>query len=60
MVCLLSCTDTDKAWKKSHLILSQRSNFDMIDKLSIAFHAFLIGIFTSVSFVDILVPIFVN
>ena len=32
--------DTSTAWMRSHFILSDRSDFDMIDNLSIAVHAF--------------------
>ena len=35
-----SSIDTATAWEKSCFILSERSNFDMIDSLSIAFHVF--------------------
>ena len=35
-----SSIDTTAAWKKLHFILSVRSDFHMIDSLSIAVHAF--------------------
>ena len=36
-----SSIDTTAAWKKLHFILSVRSDFHMIDSLSIAVHAFI-------------------
>ena len=36
-----SSIDSTAAWKKLHFILSVRSDFHMIDSLSIAVHAFI-------------------
>ena len=49
-----------RAWKKSHVILSDRLDFYMIYKLSLAGHAFARHILTSLSVDEILQPRYVN
>ena len=51
---------TTAALKKSLLILSNRSDFYMIDKLSIAVHAFVKHNVTSISVDETLLPRYVN
>ena len=48
------------AWKKSRFILSYRSDFHMIDSLSIAVHAFARNILISLSVDETLLPRYVN
>ena len=64
IVCLadhLHCiTDTTIAWKKFRFILSEKLHFHMMDKLSIAFHAFPVCRSTSLSVDEILLPRYVN
>ena len=55
-----SSTDSAKAWKKSHFILSDRLDFHMIDKLLIAVLAFAKGMLTSLSVDEILLPRYMN
>ena len=44
-----SSIDTTAAWKKQHFILSVRSDFHMIESLSIAVHAFVRRLFRLIS-----------
>ena len=53
-------TDTATASKKSHFILSERVNFDMINNLSIAVHNLPKRMLTSISVDEILLPIYLN
>ena len=48
--------DTIAAWKKLHFILSTRSDFRMIDSLSIAVHAFVSRVSMSFSVDETLLP----
>ena len=43
-------------WKKSHFILSKRSDFHVIDNLSMVVQAFLLNMLTSLSADEILLP----
>ena len=52
--------DTGTAWKKSHFILSNWSNFHITDNLSIVFHAFTSHMLTSLSVDEILLPRYEN
>ena len=45
------------AWKKYGFILSEKSDFHMVDNLSIEVHAFLIHMLISLSVDEILLPI---
>ena len=60
MVQLYSCTDTVSVLKNSCFVLSERSDFHMVDNLSIAFHALLMCMLTSLSVDEILLPRYVN
>ena len=53
-------TDTATAWKKSHFILLDQSDLHMIANMSIAFHAFVRLILTSLSVDEILLPRYMN
>ena len=55
-----SSIDTTAAWKKYYFILSDRSNFHIINKLLIAVHAFARRILTSLSVDEILLSRYVN
>ena len=55
-----SSIDTATAWKKSYFILSGRSDFHMIDNLSIIVHTFSMCILTSLSVDEILLLWYVN
>ena len=55
-----SSTDTVTDWNKSHCILSERSNFIISEKLSIATHACPLRMLTSLSIDEILMPMYVN
>ena len=55
-----SCTVTAITWKKSSFILSDKSDFHMIDSLSIVFHTFARCMWTSLSVDEMLLPRFVN
>ena len=55
-----SCTDTATACKKSHFILSDKSNFHTIANLLIAVHAFVRHILTSLSVDETLLLRYVN
>ena len=55
-----SSIDTTAAWKKLRFILSVRSDFHMIDSLSIAVHAFVSRVSMSFSVDEILLPRLVN
>ena len=55
-----SCIDTATAKKKSHFILSDRSDFHIIDNLPIAAHAFARRILTTLSVDETLLPKYVN
>ena len=55
-----SCTDTDITWKKSSFILSERSDFYMVDNLMIAIHVFSMRMLTSLLVDEILLPRYVN
>ena len=55
-----SSTDTPKAWKKSHFILSKVSNFQMINNQSIAVYTITRCMLTSLSVDEILLPRYVN
>ena len=55
-----SSADTATAWKNSHFILSEGSDFDIIDNLSIAVHAFPMCIVTLLSVDEILLFRYVN
>ncbi len=55
-----SSIDTATAWKKLRFILSVRSDFHMIDCLSIAVHAFVSRVSISFSVDEILLPSWVN
>ena len=50
----------DTAWKKSHFILLDRSDFQMTDYLLIAFYAFHRCMLTSLSVDEMLLPRYVN
>ena len=52
--------DTTAAWKKLHSILSDRSDFYMIDNLSIALRAFASRLLMSFSVDETLLPRFLN
>ena len=54
MVQTYSCTDIDTTWQKSRFILSEISDFHMIDNLSIAVHAFPMCMLTLLSVDEIL------
>ena len=56
------CNSTDMvtAWKNSHFILSEISNFHKINSLSIAVHDLLMNILTSLSVDEILLPRYMN
>ena len=60
MVQLYSSTDTPAAWKVSGFILSERSDFQMVDNLSIAFHALSMYMLKSLSVEEILLPRHMN
>ena len=60
MVHLFSSIDTVAAWKKSRFILSDRSDFHIIDCQSIVVHIFAWCILTSLSVDETLLPRFVN
>ena len=53
-------TNTATAWKNSHFILSERSDFLMVDNLSIALHALPKYMLTSLSVDEILLPKYIN
>ena len=55
-----SCIDTTAAWKKLRFILSVRSDFYMIDSLSITVHAFVSRVSMSFSVDETLLPRSVN
>ena len=59
-VCLFCSTDTTIAWKKSHFILSDRSDLHMIDNQPNAVHAFTRWILTTLSGDETLLPRYVN
>ena len=48
------------AWKESHFILSKRSYIHMVFNLNIAVHVFPMGMLTSVSVDEILLPRYVK
>ena len=60
MVHPYSTIDTNATWKKSFIILSDISNFHMIDNHSIAIHTFPSCILTSLSVDEILLLKYVN
>ena len=60
MVHPYSSTVIATAWKKSHFILSDRSDFHMINNLLIAVHTFTRQMLTSHSVDEILLPRCVN
>ena len=60
MVYLYSSIDTTAGWKKSRFIVSVRSDFHMIDSLSVAVHAFARCISTSLTVDEILLPRYMN
>ena len=55
-----SSMDTATAWKKSRFILLDRSEFHIIDNISIADHAFARRISIALSIDEILLPRYVN
>ena len=55
-----SSIDTTAAWKKSLFILLVRSDFNMINSLLIAAHAFTRCILTSLSIDEMLLPRYMN
>ena len=55
-----SSIDTTVLWKKSCFISSDRSDFHMIDSLSIAVHSFMRRILTSLLADETLLPRYVN
>ncbi len=55
-----SSIDTTAAWKKLRFIISDRSDFNMIDSLTIAVHAILSRVLMSFSVDDTLLPRKVN
>ena len=55
-----SISDTSTTWKKSRFVLSERSDFHLIENLSRAVHAFAIRMLTSISVDDMLLPRLVN
>ena len=55
-----SSMDTATAWKKSCFILSDRSDFHLIDNQSIAFHAFIRHMITSLSVDEMSLPRYGN
>ena len=57
---IINNSDTAVAWKKSRFILSQRTDFHMIDKLSIAVVAFTMPTLTLISVDEMLPPRYVN
>ena len=60
VVHLYSSIDTVTAWKKSRFILSDRSDFHIIDNLSITVYAFMRRVLTSLSVDETLLPRHVN
>ena len=60
IVHLYSRMDMSAAWKKLHFILSDNSDFPMIDNLSIAVHTFTSHILMSFSVDEMLLPRYVN
>ena len=56
MVHPYSSIDTIAAWKKLHLILSDRSDFNMTHSLSLAHHAFASRVLMSFSIDETLLP----
>ena len=60
MVNPYSSIDKTFSWKELRFILSDKSNFHMIDSLSIAIHAFTRRIWTSLSVGEKLLPTYVN
>ena len=60
MVHSYSSIDTATAWKKSYVILLERSDFQMIDNLSVAVYAFIRLMLTSLSLNEILLLSYVN
>ena len=57
---LYSTIDTITAWKKSHFILSDWSDFHMINSLSMVAYAFTRHILTSLSVDEMLLPRYMN
>ena len=55
-----SSIDTTATWKKLHFISSVRSDFHMIESLSIAVHAFISRVSMSFSVDETLLPRYVN
>ena len=60
MVHSYNSIDTVTAWKKYNFILSERSDFYMIDNLSIALYTFTKRILTSLLVDEILLPKHMN
>ena len=60
VVHLHSSMDNGTAWKKSRFILSALIDFSIIDKLSIAVHAFVKWMLISLSVDEIFLPIYMN
>ena len=60
VVHLYSSRDTAIAWRKYRFILSDRSDFQRINNLSIEFHADTIRMFTSLSVDEMLLLRYVN
>ena len=57
---LYSSTDTARVWENSRFILSERSDFHLIDDLSITFRAFAMRMLTSLSLDERLLPRYVK
>ena len=55
-----SISATTTAWEKKRFILSERSDFYMIDNLLIAIYAFLTHMLTSLSVDEMLLPRYMN
>ena len=60
MAHLYNSSNTATAWKKTLFILSERSDFHMVDNLSIEVYAVPMGMLTSLSVDEILLQRYVN
>ena len=57
---LYNSTDTATAWKNSRFILSEKSDFHIVDNLSIAIHCLPMCMLTSLSVDEILLTRYIN
>ena len=60
VVQLFNSTDMAIAWKNSHLILSETSDFHIVDNMSVAIHALSMCMLTLFSVDKILLPSYFN